>query len=357
MKEDKAHILRRFVIVITLILIFVTAGLVLVSMQLNTITLNYFGDIKRIKTVSTTVDSFLIENKIYIGENMEVFPSKNTLIENGTAITICSKDSLRKIDVAGIKEEHSPTVIKVEEIVIPIAFAEEKRENPTLTRGKTQVSQEGVEGQKSTKYMVTYDSEGKEVAREELSSSVIKPCINKIIDVGTKLDASISRSQVVQNIAAQVAPEGFKKYNIKLPEEQQVYAYNISKKYGIQYELFLAVMYKESGFNPNAFGGGNSYGLCQIHISNHSNLRNVLGVSDFFNPYDNMTAGAYLLSKYFGTARTQVSGDSVEVYALNAYNMGEGAYYNTCYSKGVLHRSYSNSIIGIKNSLISNGGI
>jgi soluble lytic murein transglycosylase-like protein len=130
------------------------------------------------------------------------------------------------------------------------------------------------------------------------------------------------------------------------------------QNYGIQYELLLAVMYKESGYNPSAIGGGNSYGLCQIHVSNFSNLRKRLGVSNFLDPYDNIKSGAYMLSLYMGSGR-KISNDSttIEVYALNSYNMGEGVYFNNCYSRGVLNREYSNSVISIRNRLITNGGL
>lgn len=70
-----------------------------------------------------------------------------------------------------------------------------------------------------------------------------------------------------------------------------------------------------------------------------------------------MTAGVYLLANYLNSARSKVSGDAVEVYGLNAYNMGECAYYNSCYSQGILNRGYSNSVISIKNALINNGGL
>ena len=222
------------------------------------------------------------------------------------------------------------------------------------TRNTVQV---GMEGQKSTKYLVKYNK-GEEIYRAELSTEILKDAVNQVVEVGTKLDLSASRSAVVQSIGAIPTDEGFKEYNIALPVEQQQYAYNVCKKYGVQYELLLAIMYKESGFNPSAVGGGNSYGLCQIHVSNFSNLRAKLGVSNFTDPYDNMTAGAYLLSHYFAAARSKVSdADAVEAYALNAYNMGEGIYFTNCYSQGILHRGYSNSVRAIRNSLVANGGI
>ena len=354
MKEDKLHLLRKTFIIICLILLFTTAGLFLVKTQIKTVTLDYYGNKQTINTLAGDINAFLLQNKIVLNQNDKVYPVGNTQIENGLEIKIYSDVSLAKIDIDKQKSEFSPMVAKVEEVIETIPFEEEKRDNPTIIRGTENTVQEGKEGKKSVKYIVRYNND-KEIQRAQVNSEVLIAAQNKIIDVGTKLPVTASRSSIVQSVASQPVTEGFKQYNIRLPLEQQQYAYNICQKYGIQYELFLAIMYKESGFNPNAVGGGNSYGLCQIHVSNHANLRSKLGLTNFLDPYDNMTAGAYLLSSYFGSARKVVSGDAVEVYALNSYNMGEGVYFSTCYSKGILNREYSNSVIALRNRLVATG--
>lgn len=357
MKKDTAHILRKTLVIITMILIFTTVGLFMISMNLKEITLDYYGDVKNIKTMSNTVGGFLLQNQIHVNDSTKVEPSSDTQITNGMQVKIYSENELAKINIEEIKDEYNPVVAKIEEVVESIPFEEERKDNPKMDRGTTNTLQDGKEGQKSTKYLVKYNR-NEEIYRAKLSTDILSEAINKVVEVGTKLNLTASRSALVQSIGATQVDSGFKKYNIKLPVEQQEYAYNVCKKYGVQYELFLAIMYKESGFNPNAVGGGNSYGLCQIHVSNFSNLRSRLGVSSFTDPYDNMTAGAYLLSIYFGSARKVVSGtDSVEAYALNSYNMGEGVFFRNCYSQGVLHRGYSNSVRSIRNSLIANGGI
>lgn len=357
MKEDKAFIIRKTFIVITLILIFATVGLLLVSFQIKTVTLNYFGSQKNIKTLSTTVQSFLLQNKINVTDDMIVSPSLDSKLSNNMEIRIYSEQQLSKIDINKITEGYAPTVAKIVEVVDPIPFEEQKVDNAAINRGATKVTQEGKEGQKVTRYLVKYNGQ-EEIYKAELDSKVTAEPQNKVIEVGTKLSMTTSRSSSLIIPSDIVTDAGFKQYNIKLPVEQQKYAYNMAQKYGIQYELFLAMMYKESGYNPNAVGGGNSYGLCQIHISNHAKLRNILGVSNFFDPYDNITAGAYMLYLYFGSARN-ISSDpaTVEIYALNSYNMGEGAYYSICFSKGVVDRSYSTSIRNLRNTLINNGGL
>ncbi len=356
MKEDKSEILRKTVIVITIILIFATAGLLLVTTQVKNVVIDYYGDVRSIKTLSGTVDAFLLQNKIYVGENVYVSPARDSVITDGMEIKIYSSQEASKLSIDEYYKDYSPMVAKIEEVVETIPFSEETKDNSLINRGTTSVLQEGKEGQKTTKYLVKYKN-NEEILRATLGEEITSDPENKIIEVGTKIVPVVSRSAIVTSVSGTAVDSGFIQYNIKLPVVQQEYAYNICKKYGIQYELFLAMMFKESGYNTNAVGGGNSYGLCQIHISNHAKLSSRLGISNFYDPYDNMTAGAYLLSQYFGTARTQVSDDaSIEAYALNSYNMGEGVYFNTCFSKGVLNREYSNSIKTLRDRLIANGG-
>ena len=354
MKEDKAYVLRKTLVIITVMLIFITAGISLVAMQTKTVTLNYFGSTKQIKTLSTTVESFLMQNKIYISDDMTISPSKDTVIQDNIEISIDTNRELSKIDTIAMYANYTPVVAKIVEISEDIPFAEEKINNPTINRGKTKISQEGVNGEKLIKYFVKYSGET-ELLKVVLKAEVKAEPQNKIIEVGTKLTPFVSRNAPVSIPAVD---SGFKVYNIKLPADQQQYAYSMAQTYGVQYELLLAVMYKESGYNPSAVGGGNSYGLCQIHYSNFTRLRNTLGISDFLDPYDNIKAGAYMLALYMGSGRKMSSDPTTsEVYALNSYNMGEGSYYNKCFSQGIIDRSYSTSVLNLRNKLISNGGI
>ena len=354
MKEDKAYVLRKALVIITVMLIFITAGISLVAMQIKTVTFNYFGDIKTIKTLSINIESFLLQNKIKLSDDMILSPTKDTKIKNNMEIKIYSNKEISKIDTLAMYAQYKPVVAKIIEVSEAIPFVEEQVNNPTINRGVSKISKEGTNGEKVIKYLVKYAGET-EIYKAELKVDTKTEAQNKVIEVGTKLNPVVSRTAPV---IIPTVDSGFRSYNIKLPVDQQQYAYSMCQKYGVQYELLLAVMYKESGYNSGSIGGGNSYGLCQIHISNHTNLRNRLGISNFLDPYDNIKAGAYMLSLYMNSGR-KVSSDAgtIEVYALNSYNMGEGSYFSNCYSKGIVDRSYSNSAISIKNRLINNGGL
>ena len=357
MKEDKAHILRKTLSIITVVLIIATVGLISVASQVKTITLDYYGDKKTIKTLSQTVSGFMLQNKINLSDNVSVYPSADSLITNNMEIKIESNKEYAKFNLEDELKDNATVVASIEEVVEQIPFEEEKVDNSLITRGVVRVSEEGKEGEKVTKYIVK-KSGADEILRAEIDSSVTTEPTNRVIEVGTMLNTTVSRSSMIVSSNEIVTDSGFKQYNVALPLEQQKYAYNLCQQYGVQYELFLATMYKESRFNPNAVGGGNSYGLCQIHNSNYTMLANRLGITNFLDPYDNMTAGVYLLSIYLSAARARVSDySSVEAYALNAYNMGEGVYYNTCFSQGILHREYSNSVRNIRDIIVANGGL
>ncbi|MDD3303366.1 MAG: G5 domain-containing protein [Clostridia bacterium] len=359
MEVSKLHIIKKTLIVLILVLSIVTSGVFLITTQLKTITLDYYGKKQTIKTLAVDVNDFLMQNKLILGENDKVEPSKNTVLANGIDIKVSSGTELAMLDIDNISSTYeNPMVARIEEVIENIPFEEEKKNNPSVDRGIENTIQEGKEGQKSTRYIVKYDN-GQEIARAQISNEVITKTQNKVIEVGSKLPVITSRGNVIRTTNVDA---GFKQYNIKLPVEQQKFAYNLCKQYGIQYELFLAMMYKESGYNPNSYGGsGNpSYGLCQIYVTNHAWLSSALGISDFFNPYDNMTAGAFLLARYINSGYTHVSSqgtDAVEIYGLNSYNMGEGVYNAYCGNNGVQNRAYSTSIRNLRDRLINNGGI
>lgn len=355
MEEDKAYILRKILTVVSLVLIFATAGLLAITTQLKTITFNYYGNVKSIKTLASSVDAFLIQNQIYTSDNAIIEPAKGSRLTSGMTLSISSKNN-EGFDVESIRESYSPIVATVKEEIEAIPFEEETVNNEEVDSGKTQVLQEGVEGSKSISYIVK-STNNKVIQKDEVDTQILAEAQNRVVEVGTKV--TVSRSSIVTSIGSQPVDGGFVQYNIALPVEQQQYAYNLCKRYGIDYPLFIALMFRESGFNANAVGPGSyAYGLCQIAISNYSNLNAKLGITDLLDPYDNMTAGAYMLSTYMGIAAQHVSDEQTKiVYALNSYNMGEKGYYDKCFSQGIIDRAYSNNVLATRERLISTGGV
>lgn len=79
----------------------------------------------------------------------------------------------------------SPTpVVTTETKVEAVAFQEETREDGTIAKGQSRVSQEGANGERTITFEVT-KLEGVETARKEVKNEVTKAPINKVTLLGT----------------------------------------------------------------------------------------------------------------------------------------------------------------------------
>lgn len=87
-----------------------------------------------------------------------------------------------------------------------------------------------------------------------------------------------------------------------------------AETYGISYDLLKAVAYTESGYNASATSYCGAMGIMQLMPS----TANSLGVTDAYDPYQNIMGGAKLLSQLSNL----YNGDTSLVLA--AYNAGSG---------------------------------
>ena len=359
MNEDKIYMVRKIVMMFTCILVFVTLGLVVVNFQSKIVEIDYYGEVTTVKTMSNTVEGLLMQSKIYIDDDTIVTPGIESRLEDNMNIKIYSEEEVAKFNMDNYIELASTKIIeKIVEEIQYIDFGKEEKSNGSLTRGTTNVLQEGEKGEKTVTYVIKYENDI-EIAKTLINEEVSKESITQIIDIGTAIP-TVSRSDGYRvNANDLVADSSFKQYNIALNYDEQVYAYNISKKYGIQYELFIALMYVESGFNPSRISATNDYGLCQINIGNHANLSKLLGITDFLDPYQSMNAGAYWLSRYFTSWGASVSDSAtLELHALNSYNRGDGSYKKYL-AAGNTSTSwyYGNKIVAARDRLVANGGL
>lgn len=126
-----------------------------------------------------------------------------------------------------------------------------------------------------------------------------------------------------------------------LDVETQIYAYAMCLEYGVDYELFLAVMHNESSSNPTATNrnsnGTTDSGLMQINSVNHDWLTSELGVTDFYNPFQNMRAGAFMLGEL-----SKKYADAHQI--LMAYNMGE-VRTKQLNNQGIYSSKYSRKVM------------
>lgn len=130
---------------------------------------------------------------------------------------------------------------------------------------------------------------------------------------------------------------------VPMDVELQKHVYQVAEEYGIDWTLLMAVIQKESRFDPYAVSATGDYGLMQINHINHGWLSVEVGTNDFLDPRENVRAGAYMLSQLL--SRYQ------DVHmALMAYNMGEGGA-SDWWNQGVYTSAYSREVVAIQREL------
>ena len=123
----------------------------------------------------------------------------------------------------------------------------------------------------------------------------------------------VRRSSEMTNMGHYVA-----RRTVRAKRRMRLWSYFIfhqSEKYGIDDSLVKAVIYTESYFNPNATSKKGASGLMQLMPATAEKY----GVSDLYNPKQNITAGI----KHLSYLMTLFPNNLTHVIA--AYNAGENA--------------------------------
>ena len=121
--------------------------------------------------------------------------------EHNIAITTENGEEVGYFDVViedsgNLKEEVKPIVKEVTETEI-IKFTTETKTNKSLVKGTQKIVQEGVNGEKTVTYEVTYDADGKEISRKKVSEKITKAVVNKIVETGAA-DYSLSTAKITE---------------------------------------------------------------------------------------------------------------------------------------------------------------
>lgn len=131
--------------------------------------------------------------------------------------------------------------------------------------------------------------------------------------------------------------------NVPMNEDLQEFIFYLSQAYEMDFTFVMALIQRESNYNPDAISKTNDYGLMQINEINHPYLQEQFGITDFTEPYDNVRAGMFILRKLFEKYETPEK-------VLMAYNMGEtGA--SRLWKQGIFESNYSKSVLQIQQEL------
>lgn len=134
-------------------------------------------------------------------------------------------------------------------------------------------------------------------------------------------------------------------YDVPLTKGLQDIIIDASEKRDVDPALVLAVIEKESGYNPDASGdNGKSQGLMQIWRSAHENRMKKLGVANLYDPRDNVLVGIDILAE-----KLEKYEDAEK--ALIAYNAGDAGAKKHYFSKGIYSNSYSRAVLKIAKEI------
>lgn len=136
-------------------------------------------------------------------------------------------------------------------------------------------------------------------------------------------------------------PSSYKMAGGMFPEVAQVYLWCICNEAGVDYYTVLALIERESGYRYDATGdNGNSKGLMQIYEKFHLERMDGLGVTDLYNPYENMKVGVDFLAEI----QDRYLASSGEHCVLMVYNMGAtGA--NRLWAEGIYSTPYTRQLL------------
>lgn len=137
----------------------------------------------------------------------------------------------------------------------------------------------------------------------------------------------VEPTEATDEVAEELPP----RIDCPLDDETQQMILERCEELNLDFAFVMAVIYTESSFRANA-DSGSSVGLMQINRVNHGWLSKELGLTDFFNPEQNVKAGTYMLLDLFDKYD-----DPAKV--LMAYNMGE-AGARRLWNKGIYTTNY-----------------
>lgn len=138
------------------------------------------------------------------------------------------------------------------------------------------------------------------------------------------------------------AGERYVLYDVRLSEELQHYTQDVCEEYGVNYPLVTSIMKKESEFLPDVISVTDDYGIMQINAGNHEWLEGVLGITDWFDPRQNILAGVYVLSQFNGYEDVH--------QILMSYNCGPSGA-KKLWAEGIYSTAYSRAVVEILDGL------
>lgn len=164
--------------------------------------------------------------------------------------------------------------------------------------------------------------------------------VEKRIDI---VDPYTCAAYLPQNEPEPIEEPEVEYFDVPLDESLQEHIFTLCDEYGIEPELVISVIRKESGYSADAQGdSGKSLGLMQIQPRWHRDRMTKLGCDNLLDPYQNVTVGIDLLAELIEQR------GSTE-WALMAYNGGP-SYANKLAAAGKVSE-YASTVMSWSNDI------
>ena len=257
----KSSVIRKIAFISLILLIILGFSVLAGNVKLNNVTIKFSNNQEiTVLTAKTKVADILNDNHIILEDNEKVTPGLDAEITNTNKIVITlsgqepskvAENVKTEIDSVQIVSEYENIIEKIEVRIEEIPFetiTKDVSNNAETTRNS--IIQQGVNGQRKVTCKVTYKDDV-EIAREELSSEVIKEPVNKIVQVQSVTSRdTIDRTLVTGSKA-----------------EYQAYAREKCKAYGwsdSDFECLVKLWNRESGWRVTAGNkSSGAYGIPQ----------------------------------------------------------------------------------------------
>lgn len=135
-----------------------------------------------------------------------------------------------------------------------------------------------------------------------------------------------------EKIEAALVEQGYFREDVPLDYDTQALLRAACDESGVEYELALAVIWRETTFRNVVGDNGNSFGYMQVQPRWHGDRMERLGVTDLMDPFSNFRVGCDYLAELLGKYPM--------AQALTCYNTGRPG-----------HNQYADDVIGYLEDL------
>ncbi len=209
-----------------------------------------------IMTTERKVSKILSDNHIVVLDGETVVPDLESELSDNKTITITKGEVKVQSDESYFSADE--ILQSYTSIVEKVVTVEEEIPYETITKDvsgdselkKNTVVQAGSNGLKQVTYRIKYQN-GNEIEKTEISSTIVKEPVNKIVEVRTKIVTSRSSGARISGSVAE--------YQAYAAEKCNAYGWSQS-----DFNCLVSLWNRESGWNPGAYNSrSGAYGIPQ----------------------------------------------------------------------------------------------